>query len=51
MGGGADAASGSTWAGLLDEMHLHVVPLLLGDGVRLFDGHLADAPVGLEARA
>lgn len=24
-------------AGLLDELQLHVVPVLLGDGVRLFD--------------
>ena len=48
VGGGADVARQYLGAGLLDEMHLHVVPLLLGDGVRLFDGHLADAPVGLE---
>ncbi len=24
-------------ASLLDELHLHIVPVLLGDGVRLFD--------------
>ena len=29
-------------------MALHVVPLLLGDGVRLFDGALPDAPRALE---
>jgi dihydrofolate reductase len=34
-------------AGLLDELELHVVPLLLGDGARIF-GDLADAPVQLE---
>ena len=48
VGGGADVARQYLGAGLLDEMYLHVVPLLLGDGVRLFDGDLADAPVGLE---
>ena len=34
-------------AGLLDEIHLAVVPVLLGGGVRLFD-HLKVAPVELE---
>lgn len=33
-------------AGMLDEIHIDLVPLLLGDGIRLFD-HL-DAPVELE---
>jgi dihydrofolate reductase len=27
-------------AGLLDELQLHVAPVLLGDGVRLFENHL-----------
>ena len=35
-------------AGLLDEIHLDLVPVLLGDGVRLF-GHLGTAPLGLES--
>jgi quercetin dioxygenase-like cupin family protein len=34
-------------AGLLDELELHLVPILLGDGARLFD-HLGDADVRLE---
>jgi dihydrofolate reductase len=38
LGGGASAAQQYLAAGLLDEMWLHVVPILLGDGARLFDG-------------
>src|SRR5437016_14124567 len=34
-------------AGLLDEIHIDLVPFLLGDGVRLFD-HLKGAPVVLD---
>jgi dihydrofolate reductase len=34
-------------AGLLDEIHIHLAPTLLGGGVRLFD-HLG-GPIGLEA--
>jgi dihydrofolate reductase len=34
-------------AGLLDEIHVDLVPFLLGDGVRLFE-HLKVAPVALE---
>jgi dihydrofolate reductase len=34
-------------AGLLDELELHVVPVLLGDGARIF-GSLRDAEVQLE---
>jgi dihydrofolate reductase len=34
-------------AGLLDELELHVVPLLLGDGSRVF-GNLANTEVRLE---
>jgi dihydrofolate reductase len=34
-------------AGLLDEIHLDLVPVLLGEGIRLFD-HLGDLPLDLE---
>jgi dihydrofolate reductase len=34
-------------AGLLDEIHINLAPVLLGAGVRLFD-HLGAAPVDLE---
>jgi dihydrofolate reductase len=36
IGGGADVAQQYLKAGLLDELQLHVVPVLLGGGVRLF---------------
>jgi dihydrofolate reductase len=45
--GGADVARQYLAAGLLDELELHVVPVLLGDGARLFD-NLGDAAVQLE---
>jgi dihydrofolate reductase len=35
-------------AGLLDEIHVDVAPVLLGDGIRLFD-HLGAEPVRLES--
>ena len=35
-------------AGLLDEIHVDLVPVLLGDGVRLFD-HLGTDPIELES--
>jgi dihydrofolate reductase len=38
LGGGAAVAQQYLRAGLLDELELHVVPVLLGDGTRLFDG-------------
>ena len=34
-------------AGLLDELRIDLVPVLLGDGIRLFD-HLGTAPIELE---
>ncbi len=46
VAGGADTAQQFLRAGLLDEVHLHVVPVVLGAGLRLFD-HL-DAPIKLE---
>ncbi|MGH2968226.1 MAG: dihydrofolate reductase family protein, partial [Solirubrobacteraceae bacterium] len=48
LGGGASAVQQYLKAGLLDELQIHVVPVLLGGGVRLFDDHLADAPRALE---
>ena len=38
VGGGADVINQYLAAGLMDEVELHVVPLLLGGGARLFDG-------------
>ncbi len=35
-------------AGLLDEIHVDLVPVLLGDGVRLFE-HLGTGPIELES--
>ena len=37
LGGGADVAQHYLRAGLVDEMEIHVVPMLLGDGARLFE--------------
>jgi dihydrofolate reductase len=37
LGGGADIVQQYLKAGLIDEMEVHVVPVLLGDGARLFD--------------
>jgi dihydrofolate reductase len=37
LGGGANVAQQYLKAGLIDEMEIHVVPVFLGDGVRLFD--------------
>jgi dihydrofolate reductase len=38
IGGGADVLGQYLAAGLVDEVELHVVPLLLGGGARLFEG-------------
>jgi dihydrofolate reductase len=38
VAGGADVARQYLAAGLLDELDIHIAPVLLGDGVRLFDG-------------
>ena len=38
IGGGANIINQYLAAGLVDEIELHVVPLLLGGGARLFDG-------------
>ncbi|TDU87941.1 dihydrofolate reductase [Kribbella voronezhensis] len=43
---GATAAQQALAAGLLDQIHIHLVPVLLGNGVRLFD-LLGGTPVTL----
>jgi dihydrofolate reductase len=45
--GGADVVRQYLAAGLLDELELHLVPVLLGAGARLFDG-VGDTAVKLE---
>jgi dihydrofolate reductase len=40
VGGGANVAQQYLKAGLLDELQIHLVPVLLGDGVRLFESDL-----------
>jgi dihydrofolate reductase len=47
VAGGADIIQQYLGAGLLDELELHVVPQLLGGGVRLLD-QVGDAPVSVE---
>ena len=45
--GAASIAQQCIRAGLLDEIHVDLVPVLLGDGVRLFE-HLGAGPIELE---
>jgi dihydrofolate reductase len=47
LSGGANIAQQYLKAGLIDELQIHLVPVLLNDGARLFDS-LGDARVGLE---
>jgi dihydrofolate reductase len=51
IAGGASAVNQYHAAGLLDELHLHVVPITLGAGARLLDGvgRLALEPVEVVA--
>ena len=44
---GSAAVQQALRAGLLDEIEIHLIPVLLGGGVRLLD-HLGDDPVDLE---
>jgi dihydrofolate reductase len=48
VGGGASVAQQYLKAGLLDEIQLHVAPVLLGGGVRLFENHLGGRAPTLE---
>ena len=45
--GGAQVINQYLAAGLLDELELHIVPVLLGDGARLFD-NLGGTEIQLE---
>jgi dihydrofolate reductase len=47
LGGGASTIQQYLRAGLIDEMHLAIAPILLGGGERLFD-HLDGGPEGYE---
>jgi dihydrofolate reductase len=47
LGGGAATIQQYLRAGLVDEMHVAIVPVLLGSGERLFD-HLGGGPIGYE---
>jgi dihydrofolate reductase len=47
LGGGVATVQQYLRAGLIDELHLAIVPILLGSGERLFD-HLDGGPVGYE---
>ena len=44
---GADVPQQAIRAGLLDELQIHVIPVLLGDGKRLFE-HLGSGSIELE---
>jgi len=44
---GANSVQQALKAGLLDELNVSIVPVLLGEGVRLFD-HLGSSPIHLE---
>ena len=46
--GAASIAQQCIRAGLLDEIHINLVPVLLGGGVRLFE-HLGTTPIELES--
>jgi len=44
VGGGANVIDQCINAGLVDELQIHLAPVLLGDGARLFDGVGPDLP-------
>jgi dihydrofolate reductase len=48
VAGGANTIQQYLSAGLIDEMQIHIAPLLLGEGIRLFD-HLGPHHIPLEA--
>ena len=49
IAGGANVVQQYLKAGLLDELQIHVAPLLLGGGVRLFEDHFGTPPPAVEA--
>jgi dihydrofolate reductase len=48
ISGGASVGGQYLRAGLLDEVFVHVAPVVLGEGVRIFGGPLGNEPLGLE---
>jgi dihydrofolate reductase len=48
IAGGANVVQQFLKAGLLDEMQIHVAPVLLGGGVRLFEDHVGAQPPAVE---
>jgi len=48
VGGGANVVQQYLKAGLVDDFRLHIVPILLGDGARLFEDHHAARPEDVE---
>lgn len=48
ISGGASTVQQCIAAGLLDELELHIAPVLLGDGVRLFE-HIGTRPIELQS--
>ena len=48
IAGGAHVVQQYLKAGLVDEMQIHVAPVLLGGGVRLFEDHVGAETPGLE---
>ena len=49
IAGGANVVQQYLKAGLLDELQIHVAPLFLGGGVRLFEDHVGAQPPEVEA--
>jgi dihydrofolate reductase len=48
VAGGGDVCAQYLRAGLVDAMQVHVAPVLLGSGTRLFEGHRDGAPAKVE---
>jgi dihydrofolate reductase len=48
IAGGGTAVSQYLKAGAVEDLQVHVVPMFLGDGSRLFEGHVGERPGQLE---